>query len=214
MSLDVSIYNLREKTGYLNTVAGGTANPIGTNSYSAATTGGSGTVSGVVYTTKDQIVQGLKVFDNSTYFNYDVSIGGNIFLRGLDISTWIDHVDASLNEIPSNVLTDSSLNPSYFEWNGGLLEPSIATSTSLAQLTDVSLGTLNNLDVLSYRTLDSKWGNNESVPASNYFQLIPSFATKGSSDTGTQGQWSFDASYLYLCTSTNIWKRILLEGGY
>lgn len=36
------------------------------------------------------------------------------------------------------------------------------------------------------------------------------FATKTGTSTGTQGQASFDDSYLYLCTATNIWKRVAL----
>ena len=36
------------------------------------------------------------------------------------------------------------------------------------------------------------------------------FATKTGTSTGTQGQASFDASYLYLCTATNVWKRVEL----
>jgi hypothetical protein len=36
------------------------------------------------------------------------------------------------------------------------------------------------------------------------------FETKTGTSTGTQGQVSFDASYLYLCTATNVWKRVAL----
>ena len=36
------------------------------------------------------------------------------------------------------------------------------------------------------------------------------FATKTGASTGSQGQASFDASYLYLCTATNVWKRVAL----
>jgi hypothetical protein len=36
------------------------------------------------------------------------------------------------------------------------------------------------------------------------------FATKTGTSTGTRGQVSFDASYLYLCTATNVWKRVAL----
>ena len=36
------------------------------------------------------------------------------------------------------------------------------------------------------------------------------FATKTGTSTGSQGQASFDASYLYLCTATNVWNRVAL----
>jgi len=35
-----------------------------------------------------------------------------------------------------------------------------------------------------------------------------------SSSTGVQGEWAWDASYFYICTSTNVWKRVTLTGGY
>ena len=35
---------------------------------------------------------------------------------------------------------------------------------------------------------------------------VPSSATA----TGTQGQIAFDASYLYICTATNTWKRVAI----
>ena len=38
--------------------------------------------------------------------------------------------------------------------------------------------------------------------------------TKLSTATGTAGQISFDANYVYICTATNTWKRAPLVGGY
>lgn len=37
------------------------------------------------------------------------------------------------------------------------------------------------------------------------------FGTKTGTSTGVQGQASFDANYLYLCTATNVWKRVALS---
>ena len=39
-------------------------------------------------------------------------------------------------------------------------------------------------------------------------------ATKASNATGTTGQISWDADYIYVCTATNTWKRVALTGGY
>ena len=36
------------------------------------------------------------------------------------------------------------------------------------------------------------------------------FGTKTGTSTGTQGQASFDENYLYLCTATDVWKRVAL----
>jgi hypothetical protein len=38
--------------------------------------------------------------------------------------------------------------------------------------------------------------------------------TKAANDTGTAGQISYDANYIYICTATNTWKRSPLTGGY
>ena len=39
-------------------------------------------------------------------------------------------------------------------------------------------------------------------------------ATKASNVTGTTGQISWDADYIYVCTATNTWKRVALTGSY
>jgi hypothetical protein len=41
-----------------------------------------------------------------------------------------------------------------------------------------------------------------------------SYATKAATATGVAGQISYDANYIYICTSTNTWKRSPLTGGY
>ena len=38
--------------------------------------------------------------------------------------------------------------------------------------------------------------------------------TKAATDSGTTGQISYDANYIYICTATNTWKRSPLTGGY
>jgi hypothetical protein len=43
--------------------------------------------------------------------------------------------------------------------------------------------------------------------------VIPT-GTKASNATGTPGQISWDANYIYVCTATNTWKRSSLTGGY
>jgi hypothetical protein len=38
--------------------------------------------------------------------------------------------------------------------------------------------------------------------------------TKTATATGTAGQISYDANYVYICIATNTWKRAALTGGY
>jgi len=38
--------------------------------------------------------------------------------------------------------------------------------------------------------------------------------TKTATATGTAGQISYDANYVYICTATNTWKRAALTGSY
>ena len=38
--------------------------------------------------------------------------------------------------------------------------------------------------------------------------------TKASNATGSVGEICWDATYIYVCTATNTWKRVALTGGY
>ena len=35
-----------------------------------------------------------------------------------------------------------------------------------------------------------------------------------SSSAGVPGQWAYDASYVYICTAANTWKRVAIAGGF
>jgi len=95
MSLDVSIYSSRTETGYFSTVAGGSARPIGIQAYSAATGGTGGSQGGVVYTTKSQRISDLKIFDSSTYFTYDISVGGMFIIKGTNFDVSIGGISSA-----------------------------------------------------------------------------------------------------------------------
>jgi len=43
--------------------------------------------------------------------------------------------------------------------------------------------------------------------------VIPT-GTKASNATGTVGQISYDSTYMYICISTNTWRRVALGGTY
>ena len=89
--------------------------------------------------------------------------------------------------------------------------------TTLASLTDVSISSLSDQNLLQYDVASGKWKNINSLDASTYFQKkvvynsIPSSTTIGA---GGPGDVVYDASYLYVCTSTNRWGRVLLDYGF
>jgi len=81
---------------------------------------------------------------------------------------------------------------------------------------DVSLTSPLNNQVLAYHGASSTFVNKtidnslyEYTEASIYFQKSITFASPASNGTGNMGDLSFDASYFYVCTSTNKWMRIL-----
>jgi len=78
MSIDVSVYRVRTRTGYYNTVAGGSATPVGASPYANSLVGGAG--EGVVNIYDDQRISGQKFYDSSAFFILDVSIGGDLFV--------------------------------------------------------------------------------------------------------------------------------------
>ncbi len=51
------------------------------------------------------------------------------------------------------------------------------------------------------------------VVAGDSLRIVTS-QSPASNGTGVQGEIAWDASYLYVCTSTNVWKRSALTGGY
>jgi len=95
MSLDVSIYSSRVKSGYLDTVASGTSRPIGSAPYSSASGSGGGGTSGVVRTTGVQRVTGTKYWDASANFTYDISLGGIFIVKGTDFDVSIGGVSSA-----------------------------------------------------------------------------------------------------------------------
>jgi hypothetical protein len=40
--------------------------------------------------------------------------------------------------------------------------------------------------------------------------VTPTHTPSSSSDTGITGQWAWDATYIYICTATNTWKRVTI----
>jgi hypothetical protein len=51
----------------------------------------------------------------------------------------------------------------------------------------------------------------DNIVAASGLRLSNPTVPASSSDTGTQGDISWDSNYLYLCTSGDTWKRISLS---
>ncbi len=62
-------------------------------------------------------------------------------------------------------------------------------------------------------TLKTYFETGDTPTSAQFAELIDSFtdapvaAPAAANSTGTAGQWAWDASYIYLCTATNTWKR-------
>ena len=106
----------------------------------------------------------------------------------------------------------------YNESNGVLTYGDAPTggggASDLFSLNDVSISSRTDKDFLQYDNDTSTWINVSPLDASAYFQEKLEFNTPASSGAGTIGDVAFDASYLYVCTSTNTWGRVLLELAY
>lgn len=55
--------------------------------------------------------------------------------------------------------------------------------------------------------------NGNFIELYNLTDKVPN-GTKTATATGTAGQISYDANYIYICTATNTWKRAALTGSY
>lgn len=151
-------------------------------------------------------------------------VDGSLALRDTSIA-WLNtnklHSDASISDLSdvslggigsaqdgSSLIYDGNGYWTYGPGGGGL------TDVSLGGLTDVSVSDVSDNNVIQYSNTSSRWENRATLEIADYFQKKLTQGTKLSNSSGSQGDFSFDASYLYICTSTNTWIRILGEGGY
>ena len=103
----------------------------------------------------------------------------------------------------------------YFDPDASTIGYGNAPSATLSGLSDVSIVSIADNNLLKYDSASGKWKNVSGLDASAYFQLkITKNTVPGTGSTGNTGDWSYDASYMYLCTSTNKWGRILLDYGF
>lgn len=66
---------------------------------------------------------------------------------------------------------------------------------------------------------DNNWGTTLNTAVSGVDARVTALEAKSvavpssSTSTGTAGQSSYDASYLYVCVATNTWKRVAWTAG-
>ena len=117
----------------------------------------------------------------------------------------------------SGLVAEASLGP-QFEWDTGLLVVDVSAPAGPSySYVDGSLAT-RDADIvlksdLTYvdASLDAKadiTSVNDSLNTKLDASLISEGTPPNQSALGVQGQFQYDASYLYICTSTNTWMRI------
>jgi len=115
---------------------------------------------------------------------------------------------------------------SYVDASLAKRDVSIAWLNSYRVVQDVSIAAAGNFKPyvdgsLATRDVSIAWNTskniqqdaslNNTLDASLLFQSILTLETKTGTSAGVPGQWSYDASYFYICTSTNIWRRTLMS---
>jgi hypothetical protein len=160
----------------------------------------------------------IKDVSNNDAILYDFSTGKWKNIRTLDVSLYenlsgLKDVSiaglGSAQDGSSLVYNHAQARWTYGRGGGG------TTINKLNDIGDVSAGGNPAVySVLQYAD-GSLWTSTPTVDASGLFQpKIIDSSTKASNATGTPGQMAYDASYLYVCTSTNVWGRILMQTGY
>ncbi len=157
---------------------------------------------------------GLGLYWNDGVIDVSISSASSIVqLTDVALTNIIDNQilvydDASslwVNKLPIDLSTYDVIDASDYFWI----------------FSDVSITNPVNNQVLAYDSVSSKFKNvtvnasmYEIVNASDYVQTKIQMNSPSTGATGTAGDWCYDASYLYICTSTNIWMRILGQTGY
>lgn len=89
--------------------------------------------------------------------------------------------------------------------DGTITIAAAGSSTSLATLSDATITSPSNGQLLTYNSTSSKWVN--APPGAFAWNAVPA----SEFDTGTAGQMAYDINYLYVCVATNTWKRTALS---
>ena len=150
---------------------------------------------------------------------FEASLGDTIYWDAGYLEASTGTTINTLNDIGDVSVSGAEVNQ-VLTWKGTYWEPAdvsggLGGDASIMGLTDVSLSNLANNNVLAYNSSNGYWENKyTTIDASDYFQYKIALNSPSTGAAGNAGQWCYDSSYLYICTSTNMWGRILLTFGY
>ena len=159
------------------------------------------------------------------YLRYNTDTSSIEYYTG---ATWI----AVTNTITDQIITPDGVNTTFtlsqatttvsiiVSINGVLQQPNLAYSVTDDQITFVQVP--EDTDIIDVRFLGASVTLNTTLTDDLFVSgnitlsgiLTAPQTTKASTSPGTTGQVCWDTNYIYVCTSTNTWKRSPLTGGY
>jgi hypothetical protein len=155
-----------------------------------------------------------KIYFNSTSLTVDGT--GSLILNGVAVATpGGAQVNSNWNAVSgvAQILNKPTIPTDVNQLNDvdGLLGTAITSTGSTPPATHPE-GTLwyDTVSGRIYVYFDASWI--DASPKGVASSIMS--GTKASNATGTAGQISYDANYIYICTTTNTWKRSPLTGGY
>ncbi|HPI82481.1 MAG TPA: hypothetical protein PK122_04610, partial [Candidatus Paceibacterota bacterium] len=141
--------------------------------------------------------------------NWNVSQDASLVLKAnsADVysKTYIDgSLNAKQNTIPAGTYVKEASLGDGLEWNAGMLDVSIESITSMAELTDVSLVGLADKDTLVYNSASAVWENEFTIDISD---LLPSYSLAYIDGSFAQRDTSIEDIY-------NTKQDIITDGTY
>ena len=129
------------------------------------------------------------------------------------------NISASGNVLPGNVVSTGLLRGLTVQATGNLVAGNANILTTVnsttVNATTVNATTVNATTVNATTTSTSSLLSNTISTTGNVTvggTAGSPLKTKASGDTGTAGQITWDANYIYVCVATNTWKRAALVG--
>ncbi len=122
-------------------------------------------------------------------------------------SIWIVP-DGDFGNVTEVTYAGTTNQTTYGRFTGTNIDDAINTYSEIAVYTTLpSESAPADGQVISYSTSESKWTVSNAVAD----RLVANSAPASPTSEGTAGEIRFDASYIYVATDTNSWKRALLE---
>ena len=194
-------------TGIVTSISAGTGISINqsTGAVTITNTGGSGSGSSISNGTSNVNIA-------STNGNITISTAGRANLLNVQSNTPLVRVTGNLvveSSTGGAGTTDGFLQVrNYIETYGNLSVGGAINSLGRIFASGGLSGSIDASSVNASGDIVTTAGAGVTIGAGGVLQLPQS--TKTGTSTGTAGQISIDASYIYVCTATNTWKRVAL----